>query len=234
MAYGISRRSMMAAGALVIAACPVWAVSFTEDFSDGMTGWTIVGDVIAATATPPDGFSASLYDGPAGTPGNDPNTYSAFYQALNLGPGTFTLEYDFLSELSDNQLYESTLDEHFAWLAFSNSGGTFVLGDIPDDMLSLQGLTADSESFFGGTVTASSIGGDWRHYTVSFTTAYSWIIPAFDLNGLNRIGGDSTMWIDNIHIYNEETPIPEPASALLLGVGGLVCWAARSRRRSSN
>ena len=174
------------------------------DFSNGLTGWTRAGDV-------------SITANEEAAVGDNSETWSALYQPMKLAPLTYTIEFDFLNNLSREVPDGTFLDTFYASLYFIDDITQFDLLSLHcDDWQPLADM--DSSGVFnsyGGSIGSSTKGQDWLHYSMSFENAYAYVIPTFELSDFNFFDNDSEVFIDNVRI----NPVPEPATILLLGAG---------------
>ena len=207
-----------------------WADTlFSEDFESGLTGWDFSSDVSTSAASPGDGDSAFIGD--TGSLG-----LNYLDRAIHLGPGTYTLEFDFLAGISSATPQYFGVDSAFVGFRYVDSivGYDFWTSSF-DDSLSLyySEPATSTEDINGGTVTPNTtIGGGWQHYSISFTSSYQYSVLAFIVDGANGIDNDSYLRVDNIQILGDaSTAIPEPSTALMFGMGAIGCWLMSRRQR---
>ncbi len=195
------------------------------DFSSGLSGWTQGGDVSVNSSG-----EAVLSD--------ENNWYSWLYQGAALSPSTYTIEFDFQNNLSgvipDDPPW-AFFDTFYASLYFTDDMASFDLtASVYDEAHSL--FNMDYNGVFdddfnpgttNGTLSSSSKGDDWTHFSFTFQTSYAYAIPVFELYDYNYLFGDSQVLIDNVSI----APVPEPATILLLGTGLVGLVSIRRRRR---
>ncbi len=194
---------------------------YTNQNETGLDFWTSSAGV--STDLAGDGISALL------TAATDPY-YERLYRPLDVGTGTLTLEFDFLNALSD-PTYEGT-GFAFAGIYFVNSLASFEPGVSFDGLLVALDLEgADEYPHADATLSASSIGGDWQHYSITFSNPYTYIIPAFDLTSSSTTT-DAFYRIDNIRISGT-TLVPAPPAVCLAGLGMAGCWILRRLSRRS-
>jgi len=187
-----------------------------DDFSDGLNGWTSLGDVKEQNGT------AVLGDNAA--------TYSLLQQAIPLATGNYTIEFDFKNQMSGAVPQGVFRDTFYASLYFIDDLNEFNLDSGGfDDALLL--LSLDDNRVFdnSGTIDINAKGDDWQHTKVSFHNEYAYIIPAFELFDFNDVNNDSTVLIDNV-IIQAPTTIPEPATFVLLGCGMLCFFIIKARK----
>lgn len=149
--------------------------------------------------------------------------------------GQYTLEFDFLNRLSGNVPNLTFPDAFFASLYFANDLNQFDLTNgVFDDAQALFDLDYSGVANNQGLLSTSGKGGDWQHFSMVFTNLYNFVIPVFELFGLNGMDGDSLVSIDNVTL-NASTPpshaVPEPTS-LLLWLVGIPLLRKQSRRTS--
>ena len=78
---------------------------------------------------------------------------------------------------------------------------------------------------------ASSLGGNWQHFSATFNNTHQFIIPTFEFMDFNNIDNDSQVWIDNVQLSaNAPPPAPEPSTGLLFFMG--VATAVLLQRRT--
>lgn len=203
--------------------CSVWApigVSYASivngNFDDGLDGWSVEGDVLTETG------SAVL--------GDDGSIYSLLFQGANTSNGMYTLELDFANLLSDGEPSTESfafLDTFFMSLYFIDDLSLFDLElGVYDHSIALLDMDATGVFSSGGTITGSTLGPDWAHFSMTFENNYNYVIPTFELLDLNFVDNDSQVFLDNIIL----SPVPEPSTLVLLA-SGLLMGALRRRRR---
>lgn len=201
-----------------LAVCVLVGISARADFSNGdfsagLLGWTSQSDVSAVAET------AAL--------GDDDAAVSAIYQPVPWPVGSFTMQFDFRADLSDDTPQGTFPDAAFFSLYFADDPLTFD-PDNPgsfDHSVGLMDLDASGQFVLTGTVTPGQQGADWYHYSISMQNTSGYIIPYIELHDLNQLNNDSRVYVDNFSLV-----VPEPATAALFGVGGLLILA-RARRR---
>ena len=211
---------MLLVGAMCLAAFPCGATVINGDFSAGLTGWTSVGDVQGVT-------DAVLGDTNA--------DYSLLFQGVALTPGSYCLDFDFLNGLSSDVPVGTFAfpDTFFASLYFINDLPSFDLnGSVFDGVDALMDLDASGPSNVNGTLSASSLGSEWTHFSYHFTNNYAYVIPTFELFNFNGISSDSQVRLDNVAI-SECAVVPEPATMTLSAMGLLGLAASRFRKAKS-
>ncbi len=189
------------------------------DFSSGLTGWTIQGDVTV--------------DNGEAVAGDNAATYSLLYQSIPLVAGDYTIEFDFMNKLSGNVPHDppfAFLDTFFATLYFANdlSGFNLAPGGF-DAAFSLFSLDYNGVFENLGSIGVSAKGLDWSHMSLDFHNTYNYVIPGFELFDMNYIDNDSKVRIDNVSI----NVIPEPATLILTGFGILALFAISLRRKKA-
>ncbi|MBC8413113.1 MAG: PEP-CTERM sorting domain-containing protein [Nitrospira sp.] len=187
------------------------------DFSSGLTGWTIINNVTETSG------EAIL---------NDSNGITALYQGAALAAGNYTIEFDFLNQMSSSSLVHpfTFFDTFFASLYYINDINTFNLTTLTfDGEAALFDMDHTGNFNVNGTITASSKGGSWEHFSTSFVNNFNYAIPTFELFEINFANGDSSLNIDNVEIAANVAPIPEP-STLLLTAGGIIGFTYLRRR----
>jgi hypothetical protein len=203
---------------LVSTASVSQAVPTNGDFANGLVGWSTVGDVTTNNQ------EVVLGDNGA--------TDSLLYQALALAPGQYNLEFDYLNGLSSVLPNLGFLDTFFASLYFINDVNQLdILGGGFDAFTPLFDLDANGVTNLTGSVGASSKGGNWQHYSLTFQNSFNYVVPAFELLEQNQVNADSTVRIDNVTIDAASVVIPEPGT-LLLVASGLLFIGRMVRRRS--
>jgi hypothetical protein len=198
---------------VLLFSCSAYALPLNGDFASGLSSWTSGGVVVQNE-------EALLGE----------EEWSAYlYQVVPLSFGATTLEFDFLSGLSDylpTQDPFAFLDSFFASLYFSNAA-EFDLSSPPPTALSLLDLDVSGVNTLNGALSPSSKGDGWQHFSLDFNNAYAYLIPVFELLDLNFEPGDSHVRVDNVVMTQAE--IPEPSTLILLGSGLLLFWPKRQR-----
>lgn len=224
------RKALQAGGVGMLLLCCsafCWADTlFEEDFEGGLGTWGHSSGVSIGTDSPSDGNTADIVD-------TEDSNY--LYYSINLGIGTFTLDFDFLNAISSGISYEGSLDTVFVGLRYTNDD-TYDLSSSYHDPLSLyySEPATPYEDNFGGTITPNTtIGGDWQHYSTTFTSYDQYTVLTVFVDGYNGTAEDSLFRIDNIVITGDSvTPVPEPATGIVFGLGALgLCLSSRIRRR---
>ena len=104
------------------------------------------------------------------------------------------------------------------------------IGFAPDSGTSIAAvsvLSLDGGGAFDSAarVTASALGGDWLHVEIEFDSPTLYMAPTFELFELAFSPGDSEVRIDGVAL----TAVPEPGTAMLVGLGlALVALGRRS------
>jgi hypothetical protein len=202
------------------------------DFSAGLAGWNSDGDVtVDALAEEAILGDDGIYFGFL--------TGGALFQAVNTGPGTFVLEFDFLNALASAPQGSPFVfpDTFFASLYFTDDLGSFdIVGGMFDDVLPLFDL--DHTGPFGVTGGASltpstAKGTGWSHFSLTLSSVYTFAVPAFELADLDFIAANSSVRVDNVAMGVASVPAPASLGLLGLGLGGMVL-AFRTRRRQAD
>ena len=89
----------------------------------------------------------------------------------------------------------------------------------PDAFIDGINFNGHSNSGYGG-------GADWWHYWIKDSGQADWLSPGFGASERTVSNGDSDGWIYG----RDESPVPEPVSIAMFGLGGLIL--ARCRRTS--
>ena len=182
------------------------------DFSNNLNGWTAGGSVSTTTG------AVTLSDNNV--------FYSFLYQEADFVPGSYTLAFDYKIQslgIAPSGGQSAFNDLFSASLYFANS-----LGQI-DPMNNIFPNLSDAIDLL--SLDNNSVNTDWQHFSLTFANIYAYIIPTFELMDQNFIDNDSAVLIDNVSIAEATTPVPEPATLLLLG-GGLLALFGISRRRA--
>jgi len=157
---------------------------------------------------------------------------SRLFQGVGLTMGQYTLEFDFLNELSADVPQGSFLDPFFASLYFINDINSFDLDNLVfDDALPLFDLDAGGPVLYQGSIGNSSLKNGWSHYSAVFSNTFSYAIPTFELFNLNSMNNDSSVLIDNVVITAvPASTVPEPATLTLL-IAALSACRKRARKK---
>ena len=185
----------------------------SDDFSGGLANWATIGDVTVASA------EAIL--------GDNNVLLSRMHRTYELGPGVYTVEFDYFSELSaDYQSASNFPDTAFASLYFTDSTNTFDI-DHNQFAASQKLLDVDYQGAFNvdGAIGASVKGAGWDHFTGTFTSSNTYAVLAFELNDLNEQNNDSQLRVDNVMI------VPEPRALSLLALAAFALALPGVRRR---
>ncbi len=135
----------------------------------------------------------------------------------------FTLVFD------AEQYRTSTSTQNVLSFAYGVTGGGATLGDY---LSAASGMTALAAGDITGTAPVSSNGQGYTLLGADQTVTVTGLNVAAGQSiflrwqDFNDVGNDAVLAIDNVRF----TAVPTPASAALLGLGGLVGGAARRRR----
>jgi hypothetical protein len=183
------------------------------DFESGLTGWTQSGDVNLGTAgtSPLSGKYALLgYDYNSGT--------SSISQTFDIPDGTVQLAISFSYVFGGSDSSTSNYDTALARLRQYIWGTTEI----------------DSQDILNPT---SPAGYGQGTYSITVDVASWWWWDATTGNLMFRLseggsGTNSTFAIDNVSVYDPDcvSPVPEPMSLLLLGLGLLGIGAVRRKK----
>ena len=128
-------------------------------------------------------------------------TRSLLSQPISLGPGAFTLSFDFRDALSASTPVGTLADSLFATLYLSDSLATLdVPGGAFADTISLFDLDSTGAFNVNGMLSASAKGAGWQRFTLTFNSVHSVLAPVFDLRDLNTIDNDSAVAFDNVDL----------------------------------
>jgi hypothetical protein len=130
------------------------------------------------------------------------------HQIMQAPLGPTLVEFDFLAGLADAVEGGSFPDAFFASVYFTDDPAQFDLANkVYAGALPLVDLDANQTDAHGGTLASSGLGGSWRHYSAIVDNRHAYIVPVFELFGLNGVGGDSQCVVDNV------AAVPEPGAA---------------------
>ena len=193
------------------------ALPINGDFSSGVNNWITSGTVTSENEEAIIG---------------DKNGGGSLFQGTALSAGTWVLEFDFSSSLSDEVLDDpfSFTDAFFATLYFSDDLASFDLLSGSPDSLALLDINGSSIVATNGELSASDKGLDWTHFSLTFSNSFAFAIPCFELFDLNYIDGDSRFKLDNVSLTSN-SEIPEPATIFLLSSGLLAFGLKRKAKR---
>ncbi|BBO87547.1 hypothetical protein DSCOOX_07270 [Desulfosarcina ovata subsp. ovata] len=156
------------------------------------------------------------------------------YTAVDATPGSYTINFDFRSEMSADVPNFTWPDAFFATVYYVDGLSQFDLEsssyDDWDELFSLEYL-GPYDNY--GSITASALGGDWYHFTATLDNEYNFIIPTFELYDGNFITGDSWVEIENVNVVLDSSPapVPEPGTMLLMLTGLTGLGAAMKRKK---
>ena len=171
-------------------------------------------------------------DPPLITFGDDGVVFRNYLYSFNLlSPGMYNIDFDFKNDLSDVPEPPppppfAFPDTFFATLLFRDDK---TLPDYNDCYESMPMFDLDAGGVFNnfGTISPSSEGDDWLHFSMAFENMYAYVFPGFDLFDWNHIDDDSQVQVANVCI----SQIPIPPALLLLG-SGLIGIIGLLRRRA--
>jgi len=208
----MTRRQIPSVLVVFIAGTLAAAAAFSNaDFSNGLSGWSTEGSVSTANG------AAIISDSGA--------TDSALYQPIAWPAASFTLEFDFRSDLSPTFSQGTLPDVAFASIYFTDDPQSFDPDNGGyDSSVSLFDFDAFGTYNLTGTISASDLGSEWSHYSVTLANSSTYIIPYFEVHDLNFQDADSSFQLDNFRL------VPEP-STLSLAAAGAVAVLVRGRRR---
>jgi len=191
-----------------------YATLVNGDFSSGLDGWSVQGDVAVESG--------------AAVLGDDAEWYSLLFQGAALEPGAYTLQFDFFNALSgDVPDFALGPDYFLASLYFTDDLGAFdLVNGVYDDAIGLMDMDFAGLISSSGTITPVAGMDGWYRYSIGFSNAYAYAIPVFEMMDFNFVDNDSGVGVDNVRI---DPIIPEPATALLFACG-LALRAAWKRR----
>ena len=186
------------------------AMPVNGDFSGGLANWSTTGDVSAISG------EAALRDQVAPT--------TLLYQPVPLAPGTYVLTFDVRGSLAPNPGPGFFPDTFFASLYFTTNPATFDIASSQfDAVVDLVDLDAGGFTVHAGSIGPSPSGAQWTRHTLLFSSAFAYVVPAFELADIDGTKGNSQVLIDNVLI------VPEPAT-LALAALGLAALALRRLR----
>lgn len=186
------------------AAAPADLVIWNEDFSD-VSDWTIVYDPGGGSSITSDGDEASLFVNASASEGAfAPNTAVAPFVPFDpTRPDDYTMIFE-VAGLTYSTSYDLALDQ------FSDSNGGAFLSTIwlvyPSS-----GTSVSTGLVSVGLGTVSGFDGNARY-----------LQPKINVHTGD---GLQTVRFDNLSFH----VVPEPGGALLLALGGCLCWSRRRR-----
>ena len=214
-----SLKYLLAATTLALAAAAQAGPSIDESFDDISTlagkGWVLTNDSIPSGTT-------AWFQGDVGAAGD------VFYGDGSSGGGYIAANYNnaaaggFINNFLITPIFSTETAGTVSFLAKADVVDPYY------DLIRI-GFSSGSSSPFNFSLSpAITLTGDWVQYTFSYAAA--------GIGSVARFAIDYTGWADNANYVGIDTfsvtPVPEPSSWALLGLG-LACMVVYSRRRAA-
>ncbi len=157
--------------------------------------------------------------------GDNETAWSYLYSLYYLNPGRYQVSFDIKNELSpipygnDSPPY-AFLDSFYASIFFRDDPGT----PEPEQgyqLIPLFDLDANGITNNCGDISASSLGSEWLHFSMTFENTHHYVAPVFELFDWNYNSDDSHVTVANICV----SQVPLPSSLILFsGALSLLFW----------
>ncbi len=182
-------------------------------FDTGLEGWQSTGPVLAVDGT------LQLTDAIGSS--------SAAWQVVEVLAPRTVLAFDFLSGLGATTPADPFGFPDVFTVSILLSEGADVAPGSGTASGAVSVLTADASGPYAGlgSVSPAERGAGWLHVEVEFETPAPYVATTFELFELAFVAGDSAVQIDDVQLL----PIPEPGTAVLIGVGLALCASTRGR-----
>jgi hypothetical protein len=203
------------------------------DFSNGLTAWSHEGLDPSLNITTGD---VSVNGSNEAEIGDDNHIYSALYQGIDTGTGSFELGFDFRNDLSNDVPTGTFPDTLNANVYLTSDRGGFDLADPATYDHVFPVFSADYNGLFDINIDAivgpsTDKGPDWLHISFVFDSAQQFLVPAFELDDFNFIDNDSVALIDNVTL--SPAAIPAPNSLCLMFIGAAAFFPGYKRSTST-